>query len=222
MKILIKFPTFNRTKQFFDTLYKYYKKSKNLNDLSTLVSIDSNDSSMNNDDVLNGLKTYPNLNVVVGESKSKIDAVNRDIRNFEYDWDILLLASDDMIPLVDGYDDIIRNDMEKYFPDTDGVLWYNDGYKKNELNTLSILGKTYYNRFNYIYNPQYKSVYADNEFTEVSKILNKFVYFDKTIIEHQHPDWGYGVNDIIHRNNYKNVSHDKSIFEYRKLKNFDL
>lgn len=222
MKILVKFPTFNRPKQFFNTLYEYYKKASNRNKMYFLVSIDSNDSSMNNETVLNGIKTYPNIEVIIGESKSKIDAVNRDLDKINYEWDIVLLASDDMIPMVNGYDNIIRNDMVENFKDLDGVLWYNDGHQQDKLNTLSILGKKYYERFGYIYYPEYKSGYCDNEFTKVSKILNKVKYFDRVIIEHQHPDWGYGNQDIIHSNNFKNLNFDRNLFETREKKNFDL
>jgi len=222
MKILVKFPTFNRPTQFFNTLYEYYKKSNNRNHINFLISIDECDKTMNNTKILEALKTYPNLEVVIGESKSKIDAVNRDVNDTKYKWDILLLASDDMIPMEQGYDDIIRNDMKTHYGDLDGVLWYNDGHQEDRLNTLCILGKKYYERFNYIYYPEYKSVYADNEFMEVSKILNKCKYFDKVIIEHQHPDWGYGKNDVIHSQNVKNVNYDQNLFNKRKTINFNI
>jgi hypothetical protein len=48
-----------------------------------------------------------------------------------------MLASDDMIPVVSGYDQIIRNDMYENFKNTDGVLWYNDG-GQTIITTLSI------------------------------------------------------------------------------------
>ena len=51
-------------------------------------------------------QTYKNTEIIFGNSKSKIDAVNRDLENY-HDWDIVLLASDDMIPQVKGYDRII-------------------------------------------------------------------------------------------------------------------
>jgi len=222
MKILVKFPTFNRPKQFFNTLYEYYKKAINRNEMHFLVSIDNNDSLMNNEIVLNGIKTYPNIEVVIGDSKSKIDAVNRDLDKIKYEWDIILLASDDMVPMETGYDNIIRNDMTENFKDLDGVLWYNDGHQQDKLNTLCILGKKYYERFGYIYYPEYKSGYCDNEFTKVSKILNKVKYFDRVIIEHQHPDWGYGNHDIIHSNNFKNLNFDKNLFVSREKRNFDI
>ena len=222
MNILVKFPTFNRPEKFFNTLYEYYKKADNWKSMNFLISIDETDITMNNQAIKNGINTYPNIQLIIGNSKSKIDAINRDIQTCNYNWDILLLASDDMVPVVKGYDTIIRNHMIEHFTDLDGVLWYSDGHTHDTLNTLCILGREYYNRFNYIYYPEYKSVYADNEFTKVSKILGKYKYFDTTIIEHQHPDWGFGKNDIIHAQNCKNVNSDKDLYEERLAINFGI
>ena len=127
-----------------------------------------------------------------------------------------------MIPVIQGFDTIIKNKMTEHYPDTDGVLWFNDGYQGNKLNTLCILGKKYYDRFNYIYNPEYKSVWSDNEFMDVANILNKQTYFDEVIIRHEHPDWGFGKNDLIHQENIKNESFDRQVFYRRKNINFGL
>jgi hypothetical protein len=89
-----------------------------------------------------------------------------------------------MIPEFSGYDSALRDNMEHYFPDTDGVLWFNDGFQKHNLNTLCILGRKYYQRFGYIYHPAYKSLWCDNEFTVVASLLKKQLYFDKVIIRH--------------------------------------
>jgi hypothetical protein len=40
--------------------------------------------------------------------------------------------------------------MTKLYPDTDGVLWFNEGYLGMQNNTLSIMGKKYYDRFRFI------------------------------------------------------------------------
>ena len=42
-----------------------------------------------------------------------MDAINANLENI--DFDILLLASDDMIPQVQGFDTIIKNQMAKTF-----------------------------------------------------------------------------------------------------------
>ena len=159
--------------------------------------------------------------MVIGKSDSKIHAVNRDIDKIK-DWDIVLLASDDMIPQVKGYDQIIIQKMKENYPDSDGVLWFNDGYQGDKLNTLCILGKKYFDRFKYIYFPEYKSTWCDNEFMSVANLLGKQTYFDEIIIKHEHPYWGFGGQDDIHTKNFKDLNHDMEIFNKRKQINFGL
>lgn len=219
MKLVIKYPTRNRPEKFLGTLNSYIDL---LTDKSTeiIVTCDLNDDSMNNDNIKNELKKYPNVKVFYGNSKSKIEAINNDLENVEFD--ILLLASDDMIPVVSGYDTIIKNKMIEHYPDTDGVLWFNDGFQGRKLNTLSIIGKKYYNRFGYIYEPTYLSMWCDNEFMDVAEKLNRQTYFDEIIIQHQHPSWGYGKNDDIYSLNIVNEKHDMDVYNKRKSLNFNL
>jgi len=222
MKLLIKFPTRGRKEMFFSTLNKYHEYCNNIDNTFFLISIDADDDEMNTDEVITQLNEYKNTKVVVGSSLSKIDAVNRDLNELEYEWDIVLLASDDMIPQIKGYDDIIRDNMTFNYPDTDGVLWFNDGFQGNRLNTLCILGREYYKRFNYIYHPDYKSCWSDNEFMVVGNLLNKQVYIDTVIIKHEHPDWGYGSPDHVHNNNVKDWHHDNNVYQTRQSNNFYL
>jgi hypothetical protein len=221
MKLLIKFPTRGRKEKFFEVFKQYQNLCEDLNNTYFLVTLDNDDEDMKLSEVEEMFNTFKNVKVIYGDSTSKIHAVNRDIEMIN-DWDIVLLASDDMTPKVKGYDNIIRNKMKEFYPDTDGILWFNDGHQGNSLNTLCILGKKYYDRFGYIYYPEYKSVWSDNEFMSVGNILGKQTYFDEVIIEHEHPDWGYGNRDIIHNTNSKNESHDRTLFMNRKQNNFYL
>lgn len=221
MKLLIKFPTKGRTSKFFTVLDLYYSMCNDLNNTMFLITLDNDDSEMNRPEVIKMFEKYKNLTYIFGDSESKIDAINRDIELIN-DWDILLLASDDMIPKISGYDIIIRDNMKKHYSDCDGVLWFNDGNQKEKLNTLPILGKKYYNRFNYIYNPEYKSLWSDNEFMDVANILKKQTYFNDVIIKHEHPDWGFNQHDNIHKDNLKNNYTDSVIYNKRKLINFGL
>jgi len=221
MKLLIKFPTRGRKNKFFTVLKQYQKLCEDIDNTFFLITLDNDDKEMNSLEVEDIFNTFKNLKYVYGDSTSKIHAVNRDIETVD-EWDIVLLASDDMAPKVKGYDNIIRNKMREHYPDTDGVLWFNDGHQGNNLNTLCILGKKYYERFNYIYHPEYKSVWSDNEFMLVGDILKKQIYFDEVIIEHEHPDWGYGRRDNIHIVNSMNESHDRNLFVSRKQNNFYL
>ena len=221
MTLLIKFPTRGRRNKFLKVFNTYQKKLSGNNSVKFLVSLDVDDTEMNSDLVKDVLSQYTNTLVIYGDSENKIHAVNRDINQIDV-WDVVLLASDDMVPQIDGYDEVILNKMKDCYPDTDGVLFFNDGFQGNKLNTLCILGKKYYDRFGYIYYPDYKSTWCDNEFMDVANLLNKQTYFEEVIIKHEHPDWGYGAIDDIHKLNHENLNYDRTLYITRKENNFYL
>lgn len=222
MNILVKFPTRGRKNKFLSTLRKYVTFANDVDKMLFLVSVDIDDVEMYSGDVVEIIKQNPNCEILISENKTKVEAINVGIDSLEYEWDILLLASDDMIPIVKGYDNIIRNKMSEFYPDTDGILWFNDGFKGKNLNTLSIMGKKYYDRFGYIYHPKYKSVWCDNEFMDVGNLLGKQTYIDDVIIRHEHPDYGLSVRDDIHTKNFQNETYDKNLYLSRKEINFGL
>jgi hypothetical protein len=189
--LLIKIPTRSRFTQFFNTLDQYYSKLSNKISYHFVISCDVDDPIMNSKEAIDRLSHYPNLSYYFGPNKSKIEACNSDIDK-HLDFDILLLGSDDMIPVMDGYDEIIVSSMKQFFPNYEGVLHFNDNLQGEKLNTLPILGKNYYDLFGYVYYPEYVSLYCDTELTDVSRILRKVQYIDLVIIEHRHPAAGKG------------------------------
>lgn len=215
MNLIIKFPTRQRKEKFFQVLNKYYDLLNDLDNTRFVITCDTDDQTMNNPEVIKRFKDYRNLEVFYGNSKTKIQAVNADVPS--NGWDILLLASDDMIPMIKGYDQIIRNAMSDNFPDTDGVLWFYDSHRK-DLNTLIIIGFKYYQRFGYLYYPGYVTWYADNEFTNVASKLGKQVYFEQVIIEHQHYIWMRRRPDnlAIKENMTKDKKADEILYDSRK------
>ena len=184
MKILFKYPTRNRHLKFTRCLERYYEYIVD-NNYEFIISMDNDDKVMNNDSIKNYLNSKSNLKYSYSDNNSKIAAINADIPLTE--WDILVLISDDMIPEIKGFDEIIRRKMKEYYPDTDGVLWFFDGWRR-DLNTLCILGRKYYERFGYIYHPSYQSFWSDAEFTDVANNLKKQTFIDNIIIRHMHPD----------------------------------
>ena len=216
MHILIKFPSRSRPDALRTTFLKYIQFAEDTSKISFLVSLDEDDQTVTRSLQIFLKKVHPSTTVVVGRSCGKIGAINRDM-DLAPPFDILLLASDDMIPIVKGYDRIIRNNMPI---DTDMVLHFNDGHRADSLNTLCILGKKYYDRFGYIYYPEYKSEYCDNEFTDVARALNKQVYFSEVIIKHEHPLWTGAAKDELYTKNDKYISADKELYLKRQLAKF--
>ena len=101
-------------------------------------------------------------------------------------FDIVICASDDMVPKQYSWDQKIAEAMKKYFPDLDGCVHFDDGNTKGKLITFSIIGRKLYEEFGYIYHPDYKSLYCDDEFTQVVRAMGKEKYIDEIIISHEH------------------------------------
>jgi len=220
MKLSIQFPTRGRPDKFFEVLDMYRDFADNWDEIEIYVVCNVDDRSMNNEEVGAKFLYYPNVTPSFLRPKSKIAACNAGLRVGEKAWDIITLASDDMLPRVKGYDTKIKEDMEKYFPDTDGVLWYNDGHKKDKLCSLSILGRRYFDRFGYIYYPGYNSFFCDNEFAEVATGLSRIRYIDKCIIEHCHPDYHLCPTDKLYKFNLRYHGMDKGLYAKRKADGF--
>lgn len=215
-KLLIKFPTRGRSEKFLKVFEERYVSLATTNPYF-LVTIDHDDPHA--DRVRKGLyeikknRTGPlEIGVHSGPNKSKIQACNSGMHLIPANWDVVLLASDDMIPMANGYDQIILDDMKKFYPDGDGCLWYNDG-RCTDLNTLSILGRKYYERFGYIYHPEFFSLWADNFHQYVAQSLNKMTHIERTIIAHVWQD--YTGKDALHMvNSTDDVFYrDKATFE---------
>ncbi len=214
MKILVKFPSRERPEKFASVLKQYQETSTNVR---YLIILDQDDPTINR---------YPKEvfcgEIIIGFSGSKIKAINRDMDK-SGEWDILVLASDDMIPQTTGWDIIITEAMKECFPDTDGVLWFNDGYLGRKLNTMCILGRKYFDRFGYIYHPEYKSLWCDNEFTDVANMLDKQKYFDKILFKHEHFSNNRQVRaDQLMMRNESYYLQDEATYKRHKINNFGI
>ena len=219
MKILFKFATKSRPLLFERGIQSIIDNCTNSNYV-ILVSIDSDDEETKahvKD------KYYKNTFIKEGTSISKIDAINRDVELIK-DWDILVNMSDDMVFTKRGFDNIIRSAMSEAIDGrswSDKCLHFPDG-NRNDLITMSVLGREFYDRFGYIYHPDYISLYCDNEQTEVAKALGCYKYVDEQITHHLHPAYGKAHFDLQyqHTESFSNI--DKETFLLREQTNFDL
>ena len=228
LKILIKFPTRERPEQFLKVLNLLNEKATDKDNIYYLITVDDDDPTK--DAVIKGItqryhmvKGAPRCPLIgLGLSNNKIHACNRSMEVYTkaLSWDIVVLMSDDMIPQIDGWDEIIRQAMLKYYPDTDGCLWFNDGYQ-DRICTLVIMGRVYYNRTHYIYNPEYNSLFADNEQTEVAQGMDKMTYFTTVLFKHEHfINNSQTKRDKLYDKNEAYFNIDKEIYEQRKAKGF--
>ena len=211
MKFLFKYATRGRPEQFRETLNEWIDKLSGKHEHVFLVAMDNDDWSMNNPAMMMYLDAIKKLKYYYGDHKSKVSAVNSCIETC--DFDILVLVSDDMLPVVKDYDDIVADAMQRFYPGLDGALNFYDGLNSNpDCCTLTIMGRKLYECFGYVYHPSYLGTHCDNEFTDDCKEMGKIVWFADCIIRH---NWR-GVHDETSRRDAKGFAADEANYLARK------
>lgn len=221
MKFLFKYPSRSRPDKFKSVMSKYQEYLSGNHEYEFIVSLDNNDLSMNNQEIKDYLKQYNNVHYYYGDNKTKIEAINVDMDKAKSDWDILFLISDDMIPKVKNFDQIIAENMTTFFPDKDALLHYNDGRVGKRIVTLTVMGRKMYKDWGYIYHPDYISLWCDNEQTDVSRKMGKYKYFDIVLVEHVwHGSRNDKKRDDLYARNEGYFQIDKKMYEKRKKYGF--
>lgn len=210
-RVLIRMPTRDRPSQALSVLHEYRRLAGY--PVTIEVVVDEDDKSMATSDVLQRLCVLDCI-VTFGQHRSKVEAVNG---GRVKDWDILVLASDDMWPTVDGYAKEIVAAMLEHFPYFDGLLYFDDGEAGKRCCTLPIFGWRLYRQFGFVYEPKYKSLCCDEEQTEVCRRMNRIAYVDKMVIEHRHPVTGKAPTDTLYKRNNDLHVGDKKLLENRRL-----
>jgi len=205
--LLIKMPAHSKPDRFLKILDFYYRKLSHTIPYTFLITCNQADKSINNKAFIKKLKKYPNLVFSFSNNNSIVEAYNRDIDRFEFD--VLLVTSDEILPVVKNFDLIIFNTMQETFPDFDGVLNFNDGSIERLCNTIPVIGSKYYKRFGYIYHPAYKSLACEHEFTSVSRILKKEKMLDRLVMRNN-----MNIQEVA------NI--DKDVLAQRRARFFDL
>lgn len=205
---LIKLASRGRPTKLKEVIDLYLGMSSMKHDITIAVTLDTDDVTCADFDYKD-----PRVVIMRGTSTDKINAINRDMDVLD-GWDILINASDDMIPVQLDYDEIIAYEMYKNWPNLDGALHFYEGIRK-DIALCSIMGVNLYKKFNYIYYPGYKSFYCDDEFSNVCKELGRFTFIDNTIVEHQHPDNQKAEDDDTYRRNGKFGANDRDLYHKR-------
>jgi len=229
--ILCKIPTRTRPQQFDATLRSFVQHQIDAAKVTYMISCDNDDDTMKEYvDANKSWLTEIGAKVVWADRAGKIGSVNRDMEYAPEDYDIVMQPADDFTCQYTGWDQRVVEELDA-FDDYDGVVWFFDGYQPN-IDTLSIMGRKYYERFGYIYYPEYRTFWADNEFTEVADRLDRLVFCEEVLFIHEHPDWthsrGYsGVNEgydqlYVENDKPEDRDWDEKLFHERKARNFDL
>lgn len=223
LRILFHIPTRSRPDKARDAIQNIIDNVIDDN-YKIIVTVDTDDTSMHSFTFV-----HPKVIIIWGKSHNKIHACNRSI-SFVAEWDILVASSDDMRFQVKGFDKVIRDSFNIYMNgkefgfNRNQFIHFNDGNQGANVCTLSIIGREYYERDNYVYHPDYKFLWCDVEATDVAKIRGCYKYMgdDLIIFRHLHPAWGLAPIDEQYRSqdNIQTSEADKQTYLRRKANNF--
>ena len=121
-----------------------------------------------------------------------------------------------MVCVQQGWDTMIDQALAG---DLDRCAHFPDGHQ-TDLCTLPIMGRTYYERFGYVYHHDYLSLWCDNEQTDVAVRDGKMVRRDAVLFRHDHPAWGSAKMDDLYRRNEALYRRDEKVYKARKAQGF--
>lgn len=156
-----------------------------------------------------------------GSRVSKIEAINRDIAECEWPWDVVLVLADDMVPVVKNFDTLVLDLMNSMYPDGDGELWLSDG-RQHKFCTIPCVGRKRYESMGYIYHPSYASYCPDVEQTERGLAEGKMTKVEGAFAMHLHsmfstPRKAPRKPDDLLRHNQSFKSRDRDNLIQRRL-----
>ncbi len=207
-KLLFKLTSRSRPEKFFNTIRNIIQQVSIDCMYRIHCTLDSCDSSMNNPYVISQLDKIANLFYIFGDSKNKIDAINRDMESVG-DWDILINMSDDVQFTASGFDVLIKN---SFGDNLNQCVHFPDQNQGEKCMTVSMMGREYYNNDGFIYNPSFESLWCDVVAQEVAQVRKQYKYVPANIFNHLHPSFGHGQYDEQYR---KTEAADVRIRDYK-------
>ncbi len=199
--ISILHPSRGRRQKAHDTAIKWLNNCGA--DCEYILSLDEDDHK-NYDGLWHG-------QVIVNKNRSAVDAINNAAKVAT--GNILIVVSD--APPLWG-----KQILDATQGKEDWILKTPDGIQKWII-TMPIMDRAYYNRFGYIYYPEYLHMFCDTELTCVADYTSRKIYADIPFV-HDHYSTGRNQRDEVSIKADKTWAQGEKLFLERYKKNFDL
>ena len=202
MRIVIIHPTRHRPNQALQTRAKWLERCNWR--VEYYFSIDTDDESM-----------PPGLKAIINPNKTAIEAINNAAA--QLDWDVLVVVSDDFSEPPQDWDLKLLAEIGGR---TDFVMKTVDGIQKL-LVTMPIMDRFWYDRFGYVYHPEFRHMYADQELTAVAMMTGRLI-MSKLEFPHLHYSTGRSPKDAINDKNDATYPQGKEVFDRHLSVNFGI
>jgi glycosyltransferase involved in cell wall biosynthesis len=170
-------PTRSRPTKSFQTTQDWLNSAVG-KDFELVVSIDENDP--HKDDYFRLYKSSQyNTRIIVNHNHNAVQAINNAAKAAQ--GEVFIVVSDDT-GVLRGWDKILDQTIGT---SVDFVMKVYDGIQ-DWIVTMPIMDKVYYNRFGYIYHPEYQHMFCDTHLTHVADALGKLIIRNDILIKHEH------------------------------------
>ena len=213
MRISIIHPSRNRPQQAYQTYLNWSRKCDDLSNIEYLLSLDVSDNGG-----IDYANTFEERNVkghaVLRDNNSAIEAINNAAKVAT--GDLFIVVSDDT-DCFQGWDTALLNELKGK---EDFLVKCQDGIQPI-LITMPIMDRAYYNRFGYIYHPDYKHMACDVELTAVGLMLGRVIN-SNLLFEHLHYSTGKTPKDAINEKNDLTYAHGDMVLGEHLKNNFGI
>ena len=212
-------PSRQRPELAFKTQKKWMSSAIHKENIEYRLSLDNDDPMTSEYNSI--FRGDESVIIDYNNNKSAIEAINNCAQSCR--GNLFVVVSDDF-DCFEGWDDYLLKSLEGK---EDYLVRTSDGYNnsnRNWLVTLPIMDRAYYNRFGYIYHPDYIHLWCDTEMTAVGEMLGKIVDLqgDDCIFKHLHHSINLTPKDSISSKNDSTWNQGKDCFRARFEKDFDL
>lgn len=211
MKISVIHPSRGRIEQAYRTFRNWMNKSDDSNNFEYILSVDSD---QNNEYYKRFIGIADKPKIFHNFNKSAIEAINNAAKRTT--GDILLIVSDDT-DCIEHWDTLLLKALEgksNFCAKTD------DGLQPT-LITMPIMDRIYYERYGYVYHPDFLHMFADQELTAVAMMTGKYIKLDLSF-PHLHYSTGKSPKDEVNVRNDMTWKQGQRLFDRHLENNFGI
>lgn len=205
MKISILHASRSRPQMAHNTRHKWLSSALYPQNIEYILSLDDDDPL---------ISKYDTPFICNDTNRSAIDAFNRAA---EQSMGQLLIAISDDFDCPLHWDKLL---IDAIGDRTDFCAKTDDG-QQSWIITLPIMDRVYYERFGYIYHPEYNHLFCDTEMTHVADMLGRKVTLPITF-PHNHYTTGVNAKDAVNVKNDATWAQGEALYLERMKRNFYL
>lgn len=211
MKILIVHPSRNRANLAARAAHKWLTSAANPDNIGYVLSLDTDESQLSE---YHDYTKDMAVNIITNPNKTAIEAINKAVSGC---WDLLIVVSDDFNQPPFHWDKMLTEALKGK---SDYIVKTDDGAQPWII-TLPIMDRVYYERFGYVYDPDFIHLFCDTALSHIGAILGRTITLPIKI-PHNHYSTGLNRKDAINEKNDATWEQGKRVYFEKLFRYFDI